>query len=85
MPFTYFVGATPDNNYTSTEPYTLVVESKHVSEEEAGYMKLFIPCGGADAPHPVKLRQRGSDGEWLLWEQYLLTGVRDPKSADPWA
>ncbi len=85
MPFTYFVGATPDNNYTSTEPYTLVVESKHVSEEEAGYMKLFIPCGGADAPRPVKLRQRGSDGKWFLWEQYLLTGVRDPKSADPWA
>ena len=85
LPFTYFVGATPDNNYTPTEPYTLVVESNHVSEEEAGYMKLFIPCGGADAPRPVKLRQRGSDGKWFLWEQYLLTGVRDPKSADPWA
>ena len=85
MPFTYFVGSTPDNNYTPPEPYTLVVESNHVSEEEAGYMKLFIPCGGADAPRPVKLRQRGSDGKWFLREQYLLTGVRDPKSADPWA
>ena len=85
LPFTYFVGATPDNNYTPTEPYTLVVESSHVSGEEAGYMKLFIPCGGADAPRPVKLRQRGSDGKWFLWEQYLLTGVRESKSADPWA
>ena len=53
MPFTYFVGATPDNNYTPPEPYTLVVESNHVSEEEAGYMKLFIPCGGADARVPL--------------------------------
>ena len=26
-----------------------------------------------------------SDGKWFLWEQYLLTGVRTPKSADPWA
>ena len=48
-------------------------------------MKLFIPCGGADSPRPIKLRMRGSDGKWFLWEQYLLTGVRTPKSADPWA
>lgn len=41
LPFTYFVGSTPDNNYTPTEPYTIVVESNHVSAEEQGYMKLF--------------------------------------------
>ena len=85
LPFTYFAGSMPDNNYTPTRPYTITVESKHVSGEEAGYMKLFIPCGGADDPRPVKLRQRGSDGKWFLWEQYLLTGVHTPKSADPWA
>lgn len=85
LPFTYFAGSTPENNYTPTEPYSITVESNHVSAEEAGYMKLFIPCGGADSPRPVKLRQRGSDGKWFLWEQYLLTGVKTPKSADPWA
>lgn len=85
LPFTYFVGAKPDNNYTPTEPYKIVVESNHTSDDEAGYMKLFIPCGGADAPRPIKLRQRGSDKKWFLWEQYLLTGVQTPKEADPWA
>lgn len=85
LPFTYFEGSTPENNYTPTEPYTVVIESNHTSNDEAGYMKLFIPCGGADDPRPIKLRQRGSDGKWFLWEQYLLTGVRTPKSADPWA
>ena len=79
LPFTYFAGSTPENNYTPSEPYTIVVESNHVSAEEQGYMKLFIPCGGADDPRPIKLRQRGSDGKWFLWEQYLLTGVRHPK------
>ena len=48
-------------------------------------MKLFIPCGGTDDPRPIKMRQRGSDGKWFLWEQYLLTGVRTPKAANPWA
>ena len=85
LPFTYFVGSTPDNHYTPTAPYTIIIESNHGSDDEAGYRKLFIPCGGADSPRPIKLRQRGSDGKWFLWEQYLLTGVRTPKASDPWA
>ena len=85
LPFTYFAGAAPDNNYTPTQPYTVTIVQNHTSAAEAGYMKLFIPCGGADDPRPIKLRQRGSDGKWFLWEQYLLTGVRTPKAADPWA
>ena len=85
LPFTYFVGSTPDNNYTPTTPYTIIIESNPVADEEAGYRKLFIPCGGADSPRPIRLRQRGSDGKWFLWEQYLLTGVRAPKASAPWA
>lgn len=85
LPFTYFSGATPDNGYTPAQPYTIAIESNHTSDDEAGYMKLFIPCGGADSPRPIKLRQRGSDGKWFLWEQYLLTAVRIPKAEDPWA
>lgn len=85
LPFTYFAGATPDNGYTPAQPYTIAIESNHTSDDEAGYMKLFVPCGGADSPRPIKLRQRGSDGKWFLWEQYLLTAVRIPKAEDPWA
>ena len=48
LPFTYFAGSTADNNYTPTRPYTIRVESNHTSHVEQGYMKLFIPCGGAD-------------------------------------
>lgn len=84
IPFSYFAGATPENDYTPSQPYRITVESNHVSAAEQGYMKLFIPCGGADSPRPIKLRMRG-DGKWFLWEQYLLTDIRTPKSADPWA
>lgn len=84
IPFSYFEGATPDNDYTPSEPFRITVQSTHVSGEEQGYMKLFIPCGGADSSRPIKLRMKG-DGKWFLWEQYLLTGIRTPKSADPWA
>ena len=84
LPFSYFAGARPENSYTPSQPFTLTVESNHLSAAEAGYCKLFIPCGGADSSRPIKLRRKG-DGRWFLWEQYLLTDIRQPKSADPWA
>lgn len=84
LPFSYFVGAVPENNYTPEEPFRLTIESNHISDAEEGYKKLFIPCGGADSPRPIKLRRKG-DGRWFLWEQYLLTDIRQPEASDPWA
>lgn len=84
LPFSYFAGAVPENNYTPEEPFRLTIESNHISDAEEGYKKLFIPCGGADSPRPIKLRRKG-DGRWFLWEQYLLTDIRQPKASDPWA
>lgn len=84
IPFSYFAGATPENNYTPGEPYTVVVSSDAHSYDEPGYARLYISCGGADSPRPVKLRKKG-DGQWCLWEQYLLTAIIPPKANDPWA
>ena len=84
VPFSYFKGATPDNNYTPTEPFTVTVESNPYSDDNPGYMKLFLRSGGADNPREVVLRKKG-DGQWMLWDQFLLVGIRQPKSADPWA
>ena len=84
VPFSYFKGATPDNNYTPTEPFTVTVESNPYSDANPGYMKLFLRSGGADNPREVVLRKKG-DGQWMLWDQFLLVGIRQPKSADPWA
>lgn len=84
VPFSYFTGATPDNDYTPNEPYTLTIEAGPYADANAGYKKLHIKSGGADSPREIVLRQKG-DGTWLLWEQFLLVGIRQPKSADPWA
>ena len=84
VPFSYFKGATPANDYTPEQPFTVTIESNPYSDANPGYMKLFLRSGGADNPREVVLRQKG-DGQWLLWDQFLLVGVRQPKSADPWA
>ncbi|MBQ4568884.1 MAG: hypothetical protein IJA62_02310 [Ruminococcus sp.] len=84
VPFSYFKGATPDNNYTPTEPFTLEVESNQNSAVNEGYMTLWLKSGGADSPRQISLRMKG-DGRWFLWEQFIMVGIRTPKSQDPWA
>ena len=85
VPSSYFNGATPNNNYDPTEPYTVVVTDNPYSYQEQGYAKLYLQSSGADSPRPVQLRQRPSSGEWFLWDQMLLSDIRQPVSADPWA
>lgn len=82
--FSYFTGATPENNYTPTKPYTVTISSDSHSYDEENYARLYVACGGADSPRPVKLRKK-ADGQWCLWEQSLLTDIRQPKANDPWA
>ncbi len=84
VPFSYFKGATPENNYTPAEPYTLEIESNPYSASNEGYMTLWLKSGGADSPRQITLRMKG-DGRWFLWEQYVMVGIRTPKSQDPWA
>ena len=55
------------------------------SFDEEGYAKLYLKSSGADSPRPVQLRQKPSSGEWFLWDQMLLSQIREPISADPWA
>ena len=85
IPRSYFGGATPDNEYTPSVPYTVKVSSNQYSSLEGGnYMKLLISSGGADSPRSVTLRKTGG-GTWYLWEQNLLSDIRIPKSKDAWA
>lgn len=84
VPFSYFKGATPENNYTPTEPFTVEITSNSNSAANEGYMTLWIKSGGADSPRQLTLRMKG-DGRWFLWEQFIMVGIRTPKSEDPWA
>ncbi len=83
----YFVGATPENNYEPSSPYTINVYKTSHSEDliGEGYLQLFLKSGGADSARGVKLRKKESTGEWFLWEYMLLPGIRKPVAQDPWA
>ena len=84
VPRSYFNGATPDNNYLPSEPYSITVSENPYSYQNEGYATLYVTSGGADTPRSVQLRL-AKDGKWYLWEQYLLADIRKPESENPWA
>ena len=87
VPRSYFVGATPENNYEPNEPYTIkFFENPYARQNIAeGYLTLQVESGGADSPRQIRLRTKPSTGDWFLWEQFILSDIRHPKAADPWA
>lgn len=83
LPYSYFNGATPQNNYTPAQPYVIEVHDWVYSMEQ-GYTKVFLQSGGADSKRPVILRQKGN--EHFVWEDGgLMMGIRIPVKDDPWA
>jgi hypothetical protein len=87
VPRSYFAGATPQNNYEPAEPYTVTVFENPYSRSQIneGYLTLHVNSGGADSPRQIKLRHKPSTDQWFLWEQFLLSDIRPPVAADPWA
>ena len=84
LPGSFLIGANPNNNYVPTQPYTVVVSENPYSYQEEGYAKLFLQSGGADSPRPIQLRL-AKDGRWYLWEQFILSDIRQPEASNPWA
>ena len=84
IPRSYLEGATPQNDYTPAQPYTLLISETPYSYTEQGYAKLYLRSGGADSPRAVQLRL-AKDGKWYLWDQFLLADIRIPESQNPWA
>ena len=82
VPFSYFAGAKPDNDYTPDEPFTLTISDNPYSYQDKKYAVMHLKSGGADSPRQIKLRKKGN--QWFLWEQFVLVDIRTPKSDDPW-
>jgi len=81
----FFAGATVDNNYTPTTPYTITVSANPYSFDEENWATMYVTSAGADSPRPIKLRKKPSTGQWFINDIQCLAQIRTPKEADPWA
>lgn len=78
----YLKGSAPENDYQPTLPYSVTVRDNQYLNSEEGYITLYVPSSGADSDRPLKLREK--DGNWYLWQNSLMVGVKLPKSQDVW-
>ncbi len=85
IPRSYFEGATPDNDYTPYEPFTLTIYDDPYTPDDKSYVSVMLQSGGADSKRKVTLRLKPSTGQYFLWDEFLLPGIRAPKSRDEWA
>lgn len=88
IPRSYFHGATPQNNYTPNRPYKITVDSNQYSFTTDGegheWCNLWINSGGSDNPRSIKLRKKGSTGQWFVNQIMCLSDIRTPAAADKW-
>lgn len=83
--FSYFEGATPENGYVPTVPYTIKVTETPYSYPQDNYATMYVTSSGADSPRAIRLRKKPSTGQWFLIEIQCLSDIRVPVEADPWA
>ena len=82
----YFIGATPGNDYTPNQPLQLEVKTNPYTDEEEGFKRLFVKSGGADSDRPITVRL-AKDGNYYVWsDQFmgLLSDIKGLESANPW-
>jgi len=82
----YFIGATPKNDYVPTEPYQIEITENPYSNVEEGFLKLFVKSGGADTPRGITVRH-GKDRNYYIWSDSfmgLLSDIRKKESENPW-
>ncbi len=81
----FFKGATPQNGYTPTQPYTITVSSNPYSFDEENWAMLYVQSSGADDQRGIKLRRKPSTNQWFINEVQCLGDIRIPTEQDKWA
>lgn len=84
-PRSFLAGATPQNGYQPTTPYSVTVTENPYSFDNENWATLYVTSGGADDARPIKLRKKPSTGQWFLNDIQCLSDIRIPVSEDPWA
>ncbi len=83
--YAFFKGATPQNNYTPSAPYTVEVIENPYSFDNENWATLWVKSGGADNPSSIKLRKKPSTEQWFLNDIQCLSDIRLPAAKDDWA
>jgi len=84
-PFSFFHGATPENSYCPSAPYTVTVYENPYSFDNENWATLWVKSSGGDNLRSIKLRKKPSTGQWFVNDIQYLADIRIPTADDPWA
>lgn len=84
-PFSFFAGASPENGYTPTAPYTITVTSNDYSFVDENWATMYVKSSGADSERPIKLRKKPSTGQYFVNDIQCFSDIKIPVAEDPWA
>ena len=84
-PYSFFEGATVENNYTPNLPLKITVSSNAYSFPEENWATIHAKSAGADSDRPIKLRLKPSTNQWFLNDIQILADIRVPVAENPWA
>ena len=85
IPLSYFDGASPENGYVPTQPFTVSVFENPYSFDNENWATLWVKSSGADNMRSIKLRKKPSTGQWFLNDIQCLSEIRLPQKEDKWA
>ncbi len=77
-PRSFFAGATPQNNYTPSQPNKLTPVSNPQTFRESGMATVYLRSSGAEDTRQIKLRQKKETGEWFLYDIQCLSDMQAP-------
>lgn len=81
----YFEGATPENDYKPTMPYTTNVKSTIYTDDAQGYKRFWMKSSGSDSDRPITVRLKPSLEHWYLNDEALLSDIRIPNKQNEWS
>ena len=89
-------GATPANNYTPAQPYSVTLTQDSVVDEDQVYIpanpsiptpdqyRAFIFCQASDSGKWIDVYKSSKDGNWYMYKWMdLITSIKAPASSNP--
>jgi hypothetical protein len=84
IPFSFFLGAVPENDYRPDIPYVLEIHDSMVTSGREGERALYVLSGGDPVMRNL-IFQKGKGGVYTLVSQSILGDIAAPKQDNPWA
>ena len=89
-------GATPANDYTPAQPYSITLTQDSVVDEDQVYIpanpsipspdqyRAFIYCKASDSGKWIDVYKSSKDGNWYMYKWMdLITSIKAPASSNP--